>query len=684
MLDIRDRHVMTPICGGRGAGRAPDSCLSERAAVRPCRIRPAAAARRNAPIVTAAAIAAAVFIAALGCGGKRGGRISDCRPAVRVEEGRVRLEACAADPDGDRIAFRWRQIGGPPVRLSDPTARDPYFVPVEAGQYEFEVVASDGRAESAPARVRVPVYRPNAPPKADAGRDIEVEAGQFAFLTAANSFDPDGDPLRYEWRQIEGPRLHISRTERESKDVRIKPAAPGKYVFELRVGDGKCWSEPARVAVRVLPHNFPPLVKGPPDASVELPVPRGASGAAALPDSGNRPPVVAVAPGGTVAPGREIVLDGSGTSDPDGDLLEFWWEQVSGPPVRMLKGKPDSPVWTCRLQQTGNYVFRMRASDGRREAVSGPVTFTVASGNLPPKADAGRDIIAEAGKPVRLDGSRSKDPDGDALTYRWRQIEGPRVRDWIYEDMGRPERPAFVPREPGEYAFELVVSDGKENSEPAVVRVSVLPPNRPPSVRCDRAVRVPVGQPVRIRAEGEDPDGNALWYRWRMLEGPALPKLPPDAWNRKDLEFVPNAPGLYLFEVTASDGRLESIPARCQLGVDRHNTPPTAHISGPSRAKTGEEAVLDGRLSCDPDGDALTYRWSQISGPNLELVPSGPILTVRPPEPGEYVFGLVVEDGRDRSRQATFMLRVAGRDRTEDEKPGAEINGGERRPPGER
>jgi probable HAF family extracellular repeat protein len=54
--------------------------------------------------------------------------------------------------------------------------------------------------------------------------------------------------------------------------------------------------------------------------------------------------------------------------------------------------------------------------------------FTPSSANRPPTANAGPDQAADCAAPVVLDGSASADPDGDTLSYEWR--EGNLVLGW--------------------------------------------------------------------------------------------------------------------------------------------------------------------------------------------------------------------------------------------------------------
>jgi phage shock protein A len=87
-------------------------------------------------------------------------------------------------------------------------------------------------------------------------------------------------------------------------------------------------------------------------------------------------------------------------------------------------------------------------------------------GNGAPVADAGLDQFGIAPGTVTLDGSNSKDPDGDPLTFLWTQVAGPSVT------LTAPNtaRPSFTASNGQAYAFRLLVSDGTASS---VARVAV-------------------------------------------------------------------------------------------------------------------------------------------------------------------------------------------------------------------
>ena len=77
--------------------------------------------------------------------------------------------------------------------------------------------------------------------------------------------------------------------------------------------------------------------------------------------------------------GYLVVLNGSGSEDPDGDPLAFSWEQVSGPPVEMDGVDTDSPEFT--IPAPGTYRFELTVSDGvessKADSVEVVVPYTV-------------------------------------------------------------------------------------------------------------------------------------------------------------------------------------------------------------------------------------------------------------------------------------------------------------------
>jgi len=93
--------------------------------------------------------------------------------------------------------------------------------------------------------------------------------------------------------------------------------------------------------------------------------------------------------------------------------------------------------------------------------------------NTPPLANAGPDQTAPRDAQVTLDGSASYDPDGDDITYRWEQTDGPAV----YLQDETTVAPHFKAIQVGELVFSLVVSDSLEDSQPDEVIITVYEPD---------------------------------------------------------------------------------------------------------------------------------------------------------------------------------------------------------------
>lgn len=94
---------------------------------------------------------------------------------------------------------------------------------------------------------------------------------------------------------------------------------------------------------------------------------------------------------------------------------------------------------------------------------------TGAGGGEPPEANAGVGLLASVGDTVILNGSASSDPEGAGLGYFWTQSGGPEV-SLKAESSANPE---FTIESAGTYRFELIVSDGYQDSEPDSVEIAV-------------------------------------------------------------------------------------------------------------------------------------------------------------------------------------------------------------------
>jgi uncharacterized protein (TIGR03382 family) len=182
----------------------------------------------------------------------------------------------------------------------------------------------------------------------------------------------------------------------------------------------------------------------------------------------NRAPV-AIARGPSTGTQRAAVtLDGSGSSDPDGDPIHARWVQASGPAATFDDATKMSPLVTLpRIRADSTLSFALFVDDGLLTSAPATVSLSAAGVNGKPVSNAGSDQKVAPSAQVQLDGSHSSDPDNDPLSYQWSQVSGTAVA----LSGATTANPSFTAPASGDVVLQLVVSDGLLASDPAPVTV---------------------------------------------------------------------------------------------------------------------------------------------------------------------------------------------------------------------
>ena len=249
----------------------------------------------------------------------------------------------STDPDHDLMTFSWAQQSGPAVEIVNADTLTPSFIaPASKQALTFALTVNDGQVDSEPSVVTIGIS--NRAPLANAGRTIIAKRGSKVMLDGSSSIDPDKDNLTYEWSQVYGDKVSLSDRSKISPSFTM-PNASGYMVFALTVKDGTDSSIADTVAVKI--SNTAPVAK-----------------------------ITSIS--NNVMSGKKVQLDGSGSSDADGDALAFNWSQVLGTPVMLEDANTATPRFDAPARPD-HLVFELTVNDG--EKTSHPDSLVVSIKN---------------------------------------------------------------------------------------------------------------------------------------------------------------------------------------------------------------------------------------------------------------------------------------------------------------
>lgn len=273
---------------------------------------------------------------------------------IAVLGDRISLNAeSSSDVDGDTLTYTWELIDRPQfsqATLSDPNAITPAIEIDQDGIYQLKLIVSDGKSFSTADFITItttndlPVAKmSDVTPNATG----DYQVGDVIVLDATDSYDPEQRDLIYHWELILQPDNSLASLENnDTPNTQFLADLPGAYIVHLIVDDGTNQSIPATVIfnVRAVKDKTP----GSPNRTTQ---------SKPIAEAGLDQPLY--------EPVTLIQLDGTASSDAEGDLLSYEWEIIAKPNgsrVQLSDPTSDRPIITTDI--LGSYVIQLIVDDG--------------------------------------------------------------------------------------------------------------------------------------------------------------------------------------------------------------------------------------------------------------------------------------------------------------------------------
>jgi alpha-tubulin suppressor-like RCC1 family protein len=376
------------------------------------------------------------------------------------------------------------------------------------------------------------------------------------------------------------------------------------------------------------------------------------------------------------------LLDGSGSTDPSGQIVYYRWRLVSGPSANTVL---DSAYEETRLSGlvAGTYVYSLTVTDNTWATNASTITVVVkGAGAAAPTVSAGGDpTITLPTSSSTLSGTAAGNGGATIKTTSWKELSGP-VTAAIASPSSLTTAITGL-NTAGTYVFQLTATDNNNLASTGSVTVVVKPaaagapaPPAPPTVSAGKgqAIVLPATSSVELAGTAAGVSGATIkTLSWTQNGGPVTTKIASPSSLSTAVSGLTN-PGNYVFVLTATDNNGKSAYGSMTVFVTgtasapAKSSTPTAAIAPTVSAGKGQLITLptsavtfDGTATGNGGATIKAASWQQDSGPVTAKItsPSSPTTAVSGlTATGTYVFTLTATDNNGKSANASVTVWV--------------------------
>ena len=170
--------------------------------------------------------------------------------------------------------------------------------------------------------------------------------------------------------------------------------------------------------------------------------------------------------------------------------------------------------------------------------------------------------------------------------------------------------------------------------------------------------KVPAGVLVTLDGSGSTHStGGVIGYSWTQTSGPTV-TLSNNGVGVQPTFTAPASSATLVFSLQAVGSGITGGTDTVTITVSER---PTANAGSDQEVASGSIVTLDGSGSTDPESDSLTYSWTRIAGPTVQLSNNGdvqPTFTA-PTGPATITLRLEVNDGTSKSTDSVIITVLA-------------------------